>query len=116
MSLSRKCKKKLLIALAALLVLGGFGAWFTWFTWLKFFREEPEQAFANETERFMYGSIGAEANRGLVTAKERQHGTRTYFQPDPEVFEDLAELLRDIVGRARESLCDTPDLIENTLR
>ena len=31
----------------------------------------------------------AEANRGLVTAKERQHGTRTFFQPDPEIFETL---------------------------
>jgi hypothetical protein len=36
-----------------------------WFTWYKFFRDEGEPAWANETERFKYGSIGAEAARGI---------------------------------------------------
>jgi DNA gyrase subunit B len=45
----------------------------------------------------------AEANRALVTAKERQHGTRTFFQPDPEVFEDLDFSWDLIATRLRES-------------
>jgi DNA gyrase subunit B len=45
----------------------------------------------------------AEANRGLVTAKERLHGTRTFFQPDPEVFETLDFSWDLIATRLRES-------------
>jgi DNA gyrase subunit B len=45
----------------------------------------------------------AEANRGLVTIKERQHGTRTFFQPDPEIFEDLDFSWDLIATRLRES-------------
>ncbi|HMD61454.1 MAG TPA: hypothetical protein VKG78_08490 [Opitutaceae bacterium] len=35
------------------------------FGWYKFFREVPQPAFANEGERFKYGSIGAENARGI---------------------------------------------------
>jgi len=45
----------------------------------------------------------AEANRGLVTAKERAHGTRTLFQPDAEIFEDLDFSWDLIATRLRES-------------
>src|ERR1041385_6170026 len=62
MSLPPNKKKKLLRWLAALLIMGALVAWFGW---KKFFREEPEQAFANEVERFKYGSIGAENERGV---------------------------------------------------
>jgi hypothetical protein len=48
-----------LIALAAILVLVGV------FAWYKFFREVPQPAFADEGERFKYGSIGAENTRGI---------------------------------------------------
>jgi len=44
-----------------------------------------------------------EANRGLVMAKERQHGTRTFFHPDPEVFETLDFSWDLIATRLRES-------------
>ena len=62
MSLRSRTKRKLLIILVVLILFGGFAAWFAW---NKFFREEPEQQFANEIERFKYGSIGAEADRGI---------------------------------------------------
>jgi len=45
----------------------------------------------------------AEANRGLTSAKERRHGTRTYFQPDPEIFESLDFSWDLIATRLRES-------------
>ena len=57
-----KKKRKCLLILAVLIVLGGFMGWFGWY---KFFREEPEPKWADEGERFKYGSIGAEAARGL---------------------------------------------------
>jgi hypothetical protein len=47
------------LALLLILVLGGV------FAWYKFFREIPQPAFANEDERFKYGSIGAENTRGI---------------------------------------------------
>lgn len=62
MSLSPRTKKvirTLLIVVGVLVVAGG------WFGWYKFFREEPEPKWASEMERFKYGSIGAEATRGL---------------------------------------------------
>lgn len=62
MSLSSRWKKKLLIGLAVVVMLGAFGAWFGW---TKFFREEPEPEWADQAERFKYGSIGAEATRGI---------------------------------------------------
>jgi hypothetical protein len=58
MHISRRCGRWL-IAIALLLVLG------LAFTWYKFFREVPQPAFANEGERFKYGSIGAENTRGI---------------------------------------------------
>ena len=45
----------------------------------------------------------AEANRGLVTARERHHGTRSFFQPDPEIFETLDFSWDLIATRLRES-------------
>ena len=44
-----------------------------------------------------------EANRGLVAGKERKSGTRTFFQPDPDIFETLDFSWDLIVTRLRES-------------
>ena len=57
-----KTKRKTLVTLIVLVVLGTAGAWFGWY---KFFREEDQPLFANEAERFKYGSIGAEFSRGI---------------------------------------------------
>jgi mono/diheme cytochrome c family protein len=55
-------KRNLLIIVAILVLTGGLvGA----VAWYKIFREEPQPAFANEAERFKYGSIGAENDRGI---------------------------------------------------
>ena len=62
MAISPKLRRVLCIGGFALLLLGGAGGLFAW---VKFFREEPERAFANEVERFKYGSIGGEADAGL---------------------------------------------------
>jgi mono/diheme cytochrome c family protein len=62
MSMTPSLKRKILRCLAIVLVLGIAGGWFGWY---KFFREEPEAIWANETEHFKYGSIGAEATRGI---------------------------------------------------
>jgi len=48
-----------LVVIGALAVAGG------WFGWYHFFREEPEPKWTSEAERFKYGSIGAEAARGI---------------------------------------------------
>jgi len=45
----------------------------------------------------------AEANRGLTAGWDRQHGTRTIFQPDPEMFETLDFSWDLIATRLRES-------------
>jgi DNA gyrase subunit B len=45
----------------------------------------------------------AEANRGLDPAWKRTHGTRTFFQPDPEIFETLDFNWDTISTRLRES-------------
>jgi DNA gyrase subunit B len=45
----------------------------------------------------------AEANRGLDAAWKRQHGTRTFFHPDPEIFETLDFSWETISTRLRES-------------
>ncbi len=42
-----------------LVVWGGFVGWY------KFFREVPQAPFANDDKRFMYGSLGAENDRGI---------------------------------------------------
>ena len=60
--MSSKTKRKILITLIVLVVLGGAGGLFAWY---KFFREEDQPPFADEIERFKYGSIGAEAGRGI---------------------------------------------------
>jgi DNA gyrase subunit B len=45
----------------------------------------------------------AEANKGLDPAWHRRHGTRTYFTPDPDVFETLDFSWEMITTRLRES-------------
>ena len=45
----------------------------------------------------------AEANRGLDPAWKRLHGTRTFFRPDPEMFETLDFSWETISTRLRES-------------
>jgi hypothetical protein len=45
-----------------LLLLVIVGAWLGWY---KLLRAEPEQKWADEAERFKYGSIGAEFSRGM---------------------------------------------------
>ncbi|MGZ8512500.1 MAG: ATP-binding protein, partial [Candidatus Limnocylindria bacterium] len=45
----------------------------------------------------------AEANRGLDAAWKRTHGTRTFFLPDPEIFETLDFSWELISTRVRES-------------
>ena len=62
MSLTPRTKRILLGCFLTLVILGGAAAWFGWY---QFFREEDEPLWANETERFKYGSIGAEATRGI---------------------------------------------------
>ncbi len=62
MSLSRRAKRLVVACLVVVVVVVALGAWFTWHN---FFREEPEPAWADQAERFKYGSIGAEATRGL---------------------------------------------------
>ncbi len=57
MHLSR-CARWFIAILAIVCIAGVFG-------WYKFFREVPQAAFANEGERFKYGSIGAENTRGI---------------------------------------------------
>ncbi|MBA2265654.1 MAG: DNA topoisomerase (ATP-hydrolyzing) subunit B [Chloroflexi bacterium] len=44
-----------------------------------------------------------EANRGLDPTWKRTHGTRTFFQPDPEMFETLDFSWETITTRLRES-------------
>lgn len=62
MSLSPRTKRFLLRCVVVLFIVGAVGGWFTWY---KFFRELPEPAWANESDRFKYGTIGAEATRGI---------------------------------------------------
>ena len=45
----------------------------------------------------------AEANRGLITTWDRRSGTRTFFKPDPEIFETLDFSWESISTRLRES-------------
>src|SRR6187399_1514142 len=62
MSIPKSKKRRLLLYFVLFLFVVGFIAAFGWY---KFLREEPEQKFANEVERFKYGSIGAEFDRGI---------------------------------------------------
>jgi len=55
-------KRKLGILLVLLLALG-FAVGYL--AWDRLFRELPQPAFANADERFMYGSLGAEASAGI---------------------------------------------------
>ena len=55
-------KRTLRITFVVLFVVLAFGAWFAWY---KFFRVVPQQPFDTADERFMYGSIGAEATAGI---------------------------------------------------
>jgi DNA gyrase subunit B len=45
----------------------------------------------------------AEANRGLEPSWDRRHGTRTFFTPDPAIFETLDYSWDTIATRLRES-------------
>lgn len=58
MKISRRCLHWIIAVLALVVFLGVF-------SWYKFFREVDQPAFANEDERFKYGSVGAEFSRGL---------------------------------------------------
>ena len=55
------CLKAALLGLALVLGIGAVVGWY------KFFREEPQPAWVNETPemRFKYGSIGAEFDAGI---------------------------------------------------
>jgi mono/diheme cytochrome c family protein len=61
-SVARGRWRALAITLGILLALIVFGAGFGWY---KFFREEPDPAFATEAMRFKYGSIGTERDAGI---------------------------------------------------
>jgi hypothetical protein len=58
-----KFKRKICRKLFVLLLLVIAVAWFGWY---KFLRAEPEQKWANESERFKYGSIGADLGRAAA--------------------------------------------------
>ncbi len=60
--MSHHRKRKWRRVVAAVVILSAFSAWFGWY---KLLRAEPEPKWANETERFKYGSIGAEFSRGI---------------------------------------------------
>src|SRR5271154_2584886 len=60
--MSSRTKQKIFKPLLVLVLLGIVLAWFGWY---KLLRAEPEQKWANESERFKYGSIGAEFSRGM---------------------------------------------------
>ena len=62
MSLNPRARKVIALSLLVLVIVVGGGAWFGWY---KFLREEPEPKWASEAERFKYGTIGAEAARGI---------------------------------------------------
>jgi hypothetical protein len=58
MKISRRCKCWLLGTAVVFAAFATFG-------WYKFLRDVPQPAFANEEERFKYGSVGAEGNSGV---------------------------------------------------
>ena len=60
--MTTKTKRKLIKALIVIVLLVVAGGVFGWY---KFFREEDQPPFADEAERFKYGSIGAEFSRGI---------------------------------------------------
>jgi DNA gyrase subunit B len=57
---------------------------------------------APKTQVRQQGGLG-EANAGIDPAWKRLHGTRTFFQPDPEMFEELDFSWDMISTRLRES-------------
>ncbi|MGD0813573.1 MAG: hypothetical protein ABSA83_08220 [Verrucomicrobiota bacterium] len=60
--MNSKRRTKWLRVAAVLIVLAALAGWFAWY---KLLRAEPEPKWANEGERFKYGSIGAEFSRGI---------------------------------------------------
>ena len=60
--MSAKIRRRIFKIVLLIVLFGVLGAWFAW---EKFLREEPEKKWVNETERFKYGSIGAEFSRGM---------------------------------------------------
>src|SRR5437868_6889550 len=58
----RKWRKRILLGLIILAVLGG---WVGIVAWYKFFREVPQPPFANDATWFKYGSLGGESDRGI---------------------------------------------------
>ena len=77
MSLSQKTRRWILRGIYVLLLLGIGGVFFGWY---KFFREVPQEPFANEDERFKYASLGAEEDRGVPYP---------IFVVLPRIFSDL---------------------------
>jgi DNA gyrase subunit B len=64
------------------------------------------QEFVNggtPTGRVRQSGGEAEANRGLDPKWQRHHGTRTFFTPDPTIFETLDYSWETIATRLRES-------------
>ena len=63
------------------------------------------QEFVRGTPKSSVKQTGgtAEANRGLDPAWKRTHGTRTFFHPDPEIFDTLDFSWDMISTRLRES-------------
>ena len=55
-------RRRLRITLVTLFVVLAFIGWFGWY---KFFHVVPQPSFTTDHERFMYGSIGAEATAGI---------------------------------------------------
>jgi mono/diheme cytochrome c family protein len=62
MSLNPRNKNVIFSSLLVIALLFAGGAWFGLY---KFYRDEPEPQWASEAERFKYGTIGAEAARGI---------------------------------------------------
>src|SRR5262245_36031444 len=68
--------RRLAIALAVILILAGAGLWIFWWKFLS----SEDQSFANDTERFEYGSLGGDAIAGIPYP---------IFMVLPRVFPDL---------------------------
>lgn len=68
--------RKLAVALAVILILAGAGLWIFWWKFLS----SQDQSFANDTERFEYGTLGGDAIAGIPYP---------IFMVLPRVFPDL---------------------------
>jgi hypothetical protein len=62
MDANKKTKRTWKVILLLFVVMAAVGGIFTWY---KFFREVEQEAFASEEMRFRYGSLRAEADRGI---------------------------------------------------